>query len=124
MGKDFGEDIFEVLNKLLPSSTVHINISFTFSSSQESKEPQGVKIDGGELLSRAIPLAFNLNELELLAKDIGVSIENLHGSTLEMKSSELVSYFVRRGRLEELISALLQERPKINWPNLQKELLQ
>jgi hypothetical protein len=66
-------------------------------------------------LHRQITERFNDSELDGLSFELGLSYENLRGSTPPEKARELLRYFTRQGRLDELVAALSQARPQVDW---------
>lgn len=69
-------------------------------------------------LLRRISRSFNLQDLELLAHDLGVEFGNLKGETLDARALALVQYVIRRGQLLRLTDALRRLRPDVEWPVL------
>jgi DNA polymerase III delta prime subunit len=66
-------------------------------------------------LRRQIEAHFNLDELLILAFDLGLNYENLAGETLTRKIHALIELCQRHGRLPDLISHLRQNRPQVEW---------
>jgi hypothetical protein len=60
---------------------------------------------------------FGVEDLELLCDDLGVDHESVpgYGGGKAYWAGEIVRYFERRGRLDELIAALQQRRPAVQW---------
>lgn len=69
-------------------------------------------------LRRRISHSFNLQDLQLLAHDLGVEYDNLSGSTLDARALALIQHFRRRGQLTVLVDALRRSRPNVEWPVL------
>ena len=63
---------------------------------------------------------FNDDELRTLCFDLGVDYEILGGEGKEGKARELVGYFKRRMRLDELERYCRQKRPNAAWPELDR----
>lgn len=61
---------------------------------------------------------FDQDELQTLVFDLGVDWDELSGEKKSAKSHSLISYLARRGRLEDLIELLREERPNENWPSI------
>jgi hypothetical protein len=66
-------------------------------------------------LHRQITERFNDSELDGLSFELGLRYENLKGSTPQEKARELLRYFMRQERLDELVAALSQARPQVDW---------
>ena len=66
-------------------------------------------------LVRKIESSFNMEELENLSFELGITYENLDGRTLQGKSRALVEYSQRHGRLSALIQQCAQLRPGTDW---------
>ena len=59
---------------------------------------------------------YSLEELELLAADIGVpNWDNLRGTTLIAKAYAIVTWAEREDRLFTLMKTLVEQRPGIDW---------
>ncbi len=58
---------------------------------------------------------FNLDEVQGLCFDLGITYENLAGATLYAKSRSLVTYCWRRNMVGRLVDACLALRPEIDW---------
>ena len=60
---------------------------------------------------------FNAEELELLCNDLSVDPESVpgRGGSKEYWAGEMIRYFERRGRLADLLAALQQRRPDVDW---------
>lgn len=69
-------------------------------------------------LRRRISSSYNLQDLQLLAHDLGVEYDNLSGSTLDARALALIQHFRRRGQLATLTDALRRSRPNVEWPVL------
>lgn len=61
-------------------------------------------------LRQALIEYFNETELRNLSFDLGVTYDALRGSGTAEKSRELVDYFLRRQRVEVLVTAVLEQR--------------
>lgn len=77
-------------------------------------------------LRRQIQNSFSEGELRVLCFDLNIDWEALRGETKPEKVSALVDYQGRRGKLQELIILLKEDRPTENWktpppPNQQIE---
>jgi len=57
---------------------------------------------------------FSWEELDDLCFRLGISIDDLPGSTRSSKAQELVTYFHRRGRLDQLLSHVRTLRPHVS----------
>lgn len=58
-------------------------------------------------------MKFTYSELQLLAFDMNIDLDNLPGGTVADKAREIVVYSERRKRLPELISYIEKERPDV-----------
>lgn len=58
---------------------------------------------------------FSSAELGELAFDLGLNYDDLAGSGKSAKIIELITYFERRGRYEELVQAAQTARPELDW---------
>jgi hypothetical protein len=56
---------------------------------------------------------YDLEDLRTLCFDLGMDYDSLRGEGKEAKARELLLYLARRGRLEELLGKLHQERPAL-----------
>jgi len=61
---------------------------------------------------------FNLQELESLCRDLNVDIENLGGSIKIEKIVQLVESYDRQRKISDLVEALRNHKPKVNWINI------
>jgi hypothetical protein len=59
---------------------------------------------------------FSMADLQMLAFDLGIDLDNLAGDTRSAKARELVLYVERRGMLEKLIEQARAARPHASWP--------
>jgi predicted flap endonuclease-1-like 5' DNA nuclease len=66
-------------------------------------------------LRQKIEAFFDLEEMHTLCFDLGVNFDAISGKGIGAKSRELVKYFQKRSRLEDLFDACQQKRPKGNW---------
>ncbi|RMH21285.1 MAG: tetratricopeptide repeat-containing protein [Gammaproteobacteria bacterium] len=58
---------------------------------------------------------FDIAELNELCFELGVEFEDIPGSTLSDKSSELILYCERHDRTQELIEVCKKNRPMVKW---------
>lgn len=56
---------------------------------------------------------YDFEETRVLAVDLGLDFDALRGETKSSKARELVAYVERRGKLDELVKALLTQRPDL-----------
>lgn len=56
-----------------------------------------------------------MNDLELLAQEVGAKWDDLRGDTLAIKAIALVRWAEERQQLFELMVALIKVRPNIDW---------
>lgn len=56
---------------------------------------------------------FDLEELKTLCFRLGINFDSLRGEGLEGKTRELVTYFLRRRQIPQLVQAIHQYRPDI-----------
>lgn len=64
-------------------------------------------------LRECIVIYFNESEIKDVCFDLQVDYESLSGQGKSDKARELVAFFKRRGQIDELVSLLCQQRPKI-----------
>jgi len=69
-------------------------------------------------LSNTIAMLFSVEELVTLAFDIGSGHANLIEVVKEGGARELVLYFARRERVDELVACCSRQRPHATWPML------
>lgn len=67
-------------------------------------------------LRKAIVEFFDKDEFRELTYDLSINYDSLAGVTINGKAQKLVDYCEKRGRMEELLSALTEARPTVNWP--------
>ena len=78
-----------------------------------------VKDEDGNIsrkIRHSIVETFDVHELQMLVSDLGVNWDSLPGTTVDEKAHNLIGWHKRRGRLNELISLLREERGHIDWP--------
>ena len=68
------------------------------------------------LLQERMTAAFNRAELADLCLRLGVNFDSLPDAGLEAQARELILLLARQGRLPELLAALRDERPAVDWP--------
>lgn len=68
-------------------------------------------------LHRVLVEHFDMSELRLLIFRLRIEYDVLEGENKVNKAQKLITYLKRRGRLEELVMALLEERPNIDLNN-------
>lgn len=73
--------------------------------------PAGPLVTDRVALRKALIDHFRLEELKTLCFGLGVDFENIAGESKSGKALELVQYFERRGRLEQLAAKIREERP-------------
>ncbi len=66
-------------------------------------------------LHTAIANRFNLEELDLLCADLGITMEAIKGETLPAKALQLVGYCSRRDLVDKLMESLRKARPNVDW---------
>ena len=64
-------------------------------------------------LRRAMRGAYNRAELSLLCRDLGLSLEDLPGTTLETQLMELIDHCQRHGLNKRLLERVRAERPQL-----------
>lgn len=71
-------------------------------------------------LREALASAFNLSELKIALADLGVRPESVpqYDGGIELWALEIIAYFQRRNRLDELIAYCARERPEVPWAAL------
>ena len=80
----------------------------------DTTSPPGTEkpVEPRKLLKALIEL-FNENELRDLCFDLGLDYENLPPGGKKDKARELVSYFIRRNRINYLVSVFREQRPHV-----------
>jgi hypothetical protein len=58
---------------------------------------------------------FNLNDLQILAQDIGATWDELQGETLHLRAYSLVEWAQKTHNLLALTLAISRSRPSIDW---------
>lgn len=105
------------------------NFSGSFSINQNVNQPPPApekRADEPEQLSpvlrelrnklfKALNKHFNEGEVKELCFELGIKYEDLEGETRRGKNRELVDYYARRQKLEELHDACRKARPQLNW---------
>lgn len=71
-------------------------------------------------LREALASAFSLAELKIALADLGVNPESIpqYDGGIELWALEIIAYFQRRGRLDELVAYCARERPGVPWEQL------
>lgn len=71
-------------------------------------------------LREALASAFSLTELRILLVDLGVNPDSVpqYDGGIELWAMEIVAYFQRRSRLDELVAYCARERPSMPWQQL------
>jgi hypothetical protein len=69
-------------------------------------------------LQKNISRAFIIEELKQVCYGLGVDYENIERASKDSTIIELIGYFDRRDRIDELVAALEKERPKKDWHEL------
>ena len=67
--------------------------------------------------------SFDEEELRTLAFELGISYDNIAGTTKEGKARELISALDRQGRMSELLILCARKRPNVAWPELPRSQL-
>ena len=84
------------------------------SKSIDSVPDQQALIQLRKLLTRH----FNISELQIICFDIGVDYEELEGLNKTTKVQGLINYLQRRNELRLLIGEAKEQRPSVNWPDI------
>ena len=71
-----------------------------------------------QLFRDTIASNFNLEELNNLCFDLNINFENLSGTTLHLKSKELVMYCDRYNKLSDLLEQCKKLRPNTSWQEI------
>jgi len=71
-------------------------------------------------LRRNLVQHMELDELELLAYDLGINWSGLAGKRKTTKSHSLIMHLVKLDRLDELLLLLREEKPDVNWHQSQR----
>ena len=69
-------------------------------------------------LRRSMLATFSIDEMQVLAFDLSVDWDSLAGNTKPLKSQSLIMHLTHRGRLQDLVDILCEERPNVDWPDL------
>lgn len=69
-------------------------------------------------LRKTLDTSFSINELQELMFDLGIDYEALSGDTKQGKTREIIEYFSRRERLDELVSYIQKLRPTVDVERL------
>ncbi len=67
-------------------------------------------------LHQLVDGSFDEEELRTVSFDLGISYDNIAGTTKEGKARELISALDRQGRIDELYVLCARKRPNITWP--------
>jgi hypothetical protein len=70
----------------------------------------------------SISACFSLNDIVGVCWDLGIDYDEIIGTNKETKIKNLIDYFVRRNRLQELISYCVAIRPNATWPQASEAL--
>lgn len=74
------------------------------------------------ILHDGLTSLFSLDDLEQLCFDLGIPWEEIPGNTRTAKTRELIDYFIRRGRITDLLAYSTKVRPQYPWPTLDDAL--
>jgi hypothetical protein len=66
------------------------------------------------LLRKVIHNAYNLPEFEILCRDLGLSYDDIRGSTFETKILEFIEWHRRRRRYAVLVLKILDDHPYLS----------
>lgn len=80
------------------------------------KEPENTKYLRD--LRRQMVATFTLSELSVLAIDLSVDWETLEGVEKVSKVNAFILHQAHRGRLNDLVALLREERPLVDWPEI------
>lgn len=84
----------------------------------------GARDDRGNLsilrLYELLAAYFTVEELVELMFTLGGTGDEIGGDTRAARAQEMVMYFNRRGRLNELARAAKDARPKVQWPYIEE----
>lgn len=56
-----------------------------------------------------------MNDLQVLAQEMGAMWDELRGDTLAIKAISLVQWAERRAQLDVLVASVVKARPNIDW---------
>jgi len=76
------------------------------------KQPDG---NWGKLHARLLHY-FDVEELRDLCFHLGVEYDDLRGEGRKGKARELLKFCARDGKIEELLTAIQERRPQVDWP--------
>lgn len=74
-------------------------------------------IDTGDL-AHLLVKSFSLEEIDLVAFDVGVDPDSIGGKTKQTRAMNLVRYCERAGLISQLILNAQEKRPMTDWPLL------
>lgn len=66
-------------------------------------------------LRQKLATHFSVEEMGTLCYDLGVTAEEIPGTTRSAKAREMLDYFARRKRMPELLAELRKRRPGVDW---------
>jgi len=66
-------------------------------------------------LRKLIASSFSDEEIRSLCFDLGIDYEDVGGTTKSSKARELISLLIREGRLDEMLSECVKQRPNLGW---------
>lgn len=87
------------------------------------RTPREIKMDNKHRdlainIHKGITQCFSLDELALLCFDLGISHDDIAGDTVNTKAREIIEYFSRQDRLDELVDYCNLKRPRYEWPQM------
>lgn len=96
----------------------HLPISLrNYKSKMSSRESSSENIDRLKL-HQFITQSFNYEELRTLCFGLNLDFDNLEASGKDGKVRELITYFLRRQQLQDLIDICCDFRPNISWSSI------
>lgn len=103
-GRQIRLDVTELAaNRLVPLLTQDMNDDL----------PASVGSIDRSLLQNVLAQVFNMEELEQLCFELGLTLEDLHGDVRRTVARELILYMERHGRFRELVKTCYQRRQSV-----------
>jgi hypothetical protein len=84
----------------------------------DARTPRQQKHTPFDQLRRQMAASFNLEELNTLCFDLKVNFDELPHSGLTPRIRDLIQVMERSGRVPDLLTAVSQAQPHIDWPDL------
>lgn len=82
---------------------------------QQPKRIKASRTPAAARLRQVLVAHFDMNDLELLAQEVGAKWDDLRGDTLAIKAIALVRWAENNERLFDLMVAVIKVRPHLDW---------